>query len=342
MNGVFTISLDFELHWGGFDKWKLEPGHVHIPGTQAYFRSTRETIPKMLQLFADNGIHVTWAAVGMLLHRSKETLFQDAPSIEPSYRVKKLSPYEYIRTRGIGNDEDSDPFHYAASLVERILATPGQELGSHTFGHYYCNEDGQSLEQFRADLKAAVRSANRFGKSLRSLVFPRNQFNEEYLRICFEEGFTAVRDNPRDWFWNIESTQAESSWKRFNRGADAYLPIGRKNSYSLDTVSVRAGLPVCLPASRLLRPYRPSEYFLNNWKIARVKREMEMAAREGQVYHLWWHPHNFGSYPAESLFGLQKILTHFDHCRKVYGMKSQSMGETADQILSNHGAPAIA
>jgi len=309
-NGIFIISLDFELHWGGFEKWPLED-------YRQYFLNTRAVIPEMLSLFSQHEIHVTWAGVGMLFHDSRESLMRDIPAEKPTYAVDELSAYQYLEKYGIGDSEESDPFHYARSIVNQIVGTPFQELGSHTFAHYYCNEEGQTLEQFRADLRAAQAAAERYGKKLRSLVFPRNQFNEDYLRVCFEEGFTAVRDNPRDWFWNIQSTQQESAWKRLNRGLDAYWPIGKKNTYALDSIKRVTGLPLCIPASRLLRPYRPKELFLNGLKISRINAEMERAARKKEVYHLWWHPHNFGRFPEESLKGLERILNNFVLCRET-------------------------
>jgi len=335
MNGIFTISLDFELHWGGFEKWPLEQ-------YKTYFFNTRKVIPEMLSRFENHGVHVTWATVGILFHQNRESLQAALPAQKPGYTARELSAYNYMAEKGIGRDEKEDPFHYACSLVQQILSTPYQELASHTFAHYYCNEEGQTIDQFRDDLRAAQRSAGLYGKTLRSLVFPRNQFNEDYLRVCREEGFTAVRDNPRDWFWNIRSTQNESAWKRLNRGLDAYLPVGKRNTYTLDSVTAESGLPACIPASRLLRPYRPKEFFLNAMKIARIKSEMERAAKAGEVYHLWWHPHNFGSYPEQSLAGLDEILNHFDYCRKQYAMTSLSMGEMADRILSAHGKTSIA
>lgn len=322
---VFIVSLDFELHWGGFEKWPLE-------NYRQYFLNTRKLIPEVLTLFQQYEVHVTWATVGMLFHDSKDSLLEFAPGAKPSYNQSELSAYNFIKQYGIGNTEEDDPFHFAKGLVKQIIDTPFQELGSHTFSHYYCNEAGQTIEHFRADLQAAQRSAKANGKKLRSLVFPRNQFNEEYLRVCFEEGFIAVRDNPRDWFWNIQSTQRESSWKRLNRGMDAYLPIGKKNTYALETLKNRPGLPVCIPASRLLRPYRPKEVFLNNMKIARINSEMERAAQKGEIYHLWWHPHNFGHYPEQSLNALKEILDNFSRCKERYGMRSLSMGEVADLV----------
>ena len=61
---IFTISLDFELHWGGFEKWEESSYHD-------YFLKTREIIPIILKAFERSGIHATWATVGLLLHKEK-------------------------------------------------------------------------------------------------------------------------------------------------------------------------------------------------------------------------------------------------------------------------------
>jgi len=345
--GIFTISLDFELHWGGFEKWPLQKardenyeiphlsGEYFSPATNynTYFLNTRKVIPEMLRMFAAHEAHVTWATVGMLFHQSRHELLNNAPTSRPSYADRQLSAYHYIERHGIGNDEINDPFHFAPSLIKQITSTPYQELGSHTFAHYYCNEEGQTVEQFREDLKAAQRAASLHRVNLSSLVFPRNQFNDQYLKVCFEEGIRAVRSNPLDWFWHIESTQAESKWKRLNRGLDAYFPVGKKNTYKLSSIQYREGYALCLPASRLLRPYNPREFFLNDFKINRIKGEMERAAQQGEVYHLWWHPHNFGRYPKESLAGLQSILTHYAYCREKHGMESLNMGEIGQVLM---------
>jgi peptidoglycan/xylan/chitin deacetylase (PgdA/CDA1 family) len=327
MNGTLAISLDFELHWGGFEKWPLEQ-------YRQYFLNTREIIPQMLTLFEQHQVHVTWATVGMLLHDTKQDLLQNAPQLKPAYEQRQLSAYHFIESTGIGNDEREDPFHYAPSLVKQILSTPHQELGTHTFAHYYCNESGQTVDQFREDLRAAKRIAARYDVELRSLVFPRNQFNDQYLKACYEEGITSVRSNPLDWFWKIDSTQSESMWKRLNRGADAYWPVGKKNTYLLKSLPVYQGLPLCIPASRLLRPYNPRELFLNSMKITRIKAEMSRAAERGEVYHLWWHPHNFGTHPEQSIAALQDILSHYSACKKKWNMASATMNELTEQRLN--------
>lgn len=328
MPGIFVISLDFELHWGGFEKWRMD-SYIE------YFQNTRGVIPNMLDLFTEHEVHVTWATVGMLFHKNRTELLANAPVLKPKYRESKLSAYNYIDTIGIGEDEVNDPFHFAPTLIKQIINTPHQEIGSHTFAHYYCNEAGQTIDQFREDIQAAQRVAYTVGVKLKSLVFPRNQFNDQYLKVCFEEGIMAVRSNPLDWFWNIESTQGESVWKRLNRGLDAYFPIGKRNTYKLSAVQVREGYPVCIPASRLLRPYRPKEFFLNSFKIGRIKAEMTRAAKAGEVYHLWWHPHNFGNFPKQSLAGLHEILSHYKSLHKKGLMLSRNMGELEHELRIN-------
>ncbi len=357
MGGIFTISLDFELHWGGFEKWQLggsaqavrdERGRqvsgnaLQASGVRSsyrqYFLNTRLVIPEMLKAFQQHETHVTWATVGFLFHETRAELMANMPFLKPSLAAKELSAYQYIDQVGIGESEAEDPFHYGLSLIRQIKNTPYQEIGSHTFAHYYACEEGQSGDQFRADLQAAQRAAHKQGIVLKSLVFPRNQVNEDYLTICAEEGFRCIRTNPTDWFWHIESTQSESLWKRLNRGLDAYFKTGKRKSYTLESVAVAGNAPLRFPASRLLRPYSPRQLFLNRLKINRIIAEMEEAARAGEVYHLWWHPHNFGNYPQESMAGLMRILKHYQYLKQHYGMESCTMSELTDRLTTTEQA----
>lgn len=322
-SSIFTISLDFELHWGGFEKWPLDDKY------RTYFLNTRRSIPTVLSLFAQSHLHASWATVGLLMHEKQSDLLSNLPAKKPTYNLAKLSAYHFMNDNLIGTDESEDPFHYAGSIVEQIKKVPGQEIGTHTFSHYYCNEDGQTVDQFQDDLRAAQLAAKRYGVRLESLVFPRNQFNIHYLDACAKAGIKIVRVNPIDWWWQIESTQQESKWKRLNRGVDAYFSIGGKTSYDLEVVKRERGV-FLLPASRLLRPYNPKELFLNTMKIQRIKKEMTIAAKNNEVYHLWWHPHNFGNYTRENMEGLVEIANHFKKLQHEYGMVSMNMGEIAD------------
>ncbi|MBL6444771.1 polysaccharide deacetylase family protein [Fulvivirga sp. 29W222] len=320
---IFTISLDFELHWGGFEKWPLNDSY------RTYFLNTRNSIPTLLSLFLQSGLHVTWATVGLLMHRNRSELLANLPAEKPDYERVELSAYHFMKTNTIGENEKEDPFHYAASILDQIMKVPGQEVGTHTFAHYYCNEKGQNATQFQHDLRSANKAAAGYGVTLRSLVFPRNQYNSDYLKACKKEGVEIVRVNPLDWWWQIHSTQRESKWKRLNRGIDAYFSIGGKTSFTLDSIKKENGI-ILLPASRLLRPYNSKELFLNKLKIKKIKNEMTRAAKNNEVYHLWWHPHNFGNFTQENLHGLVEIANHYQKLHHDFGMQSMNMGEIAD------------
>ena len=144
--GALVISLDFEINWGVRDQQTLAQYGPHLLGV-------RQAVPAMLELFAEYGLHATWATVGLLFFRTKAELLAHLPAVQPQYADPNLSPY--LALDAVGEDEAHDPYHFGYSLIQQIKATPGQEMASHTFCHYYCLERGQTLEAFRADLQAA-------------------------------------------------------------------------------------------------------------------------------------------------------------------------------------------
>ncbi|MAN88456.1 MAG: polysaccharide deacetylase [Algoriphagus sp.] len=323
MPGTLIISLDFELLWGIFDK----VGNKYKP---EYFENTRRIIPQMLDLFAKNQIGVTWATVGMLFAENEEEWKKYSPEFLPSYREKKYSAYDWSKVHGIKPE-----VHFAPDLIHLILDTPLQDLGSHTYAHYYTLMRGQSPDQFRQDLQASQKIAkDKFGIKLKSLVFPRNHINELYLGICLEEGLECVRGNPKNWFW--QETQHEDLSKKIFRSADCFFPLGSSTSFSSESISNFPNEPLIIPASRILRPYSPDNAIFNKVRLNRIKQEMSEAAKKGEHYHLWWHPHNFGNNPKESMEELESLILHFDQLRSQYGMDSHSMESLSQKIKGIH------
>lgn len=316
---AFVISLDFELLWGIFDK----VGNRYRP---EYFANTRKVIPHLLERFANQGIQVTWATVGMLFAENEEEWKHYSPDYLPSYRDRKFSAYEWAKVNGIRPE-----VHFAPELIRKILDTPGQELGSHTYAHYYTLLRGQSPEQFRQDLQATQRIAKaKFGVALESLVFPRNHINELYHGICLEEGYRYVRGNPKNWFW--QETQHESFAKKFFRSADCFFKMGERTSFDSSEIQSYDNEPLVIPASRILRPFNRDNSLMNSLRLNRIKGEMETAARAGEIYHLWWHPHNFGNDPRRSLQELDEVIGHFLALREKFGMESMNMKSLGEAV----------
>lgn len=308
--GKFIISLDFELHWGGVEKWD-------IGKKESYFLETRKIIPELLSIFKENDIRATWATVGFLFAKNKSQLLDFSPTLRPTYEQQELSYYSFINN--IGDNEESAPCHFAPSLIKKIIDTPGQELASHTFAHYYCNEIGQTVDQFDADLKAAqaISLAN-FGTSLKSLVFPRNQFNSAYLNVAKKNGIKVIRTNPNVWFWNKDYGKLTPVF----RALDTLVPISK--SVSFNNPKDIDGI-IHLPASRFYRPYKESERTIQKLKLNRIKSEMTYAAKRNLNYHLWWHPHNFGDYPKQNITQLLEIIAHFKMLKTKYNFTSNNM-----------------
>lgn len=312
--GKLIISLDFEFHWGGAEKWDLN-------SKGECFDNTRQTIPLILALFEKYEIHATWATVGFLFAKDKRQLLSFLPLLKPTYDNRSLNYYRLIDNNEIGENEVDDPYHFAPSLIKKIIETPYQELASHTFSHYYCNETGQNVDQFSADLKAAQDLAKEnFNIELRSLVFPRNQFNKDYIAAARKNGFKVVRSNPNVWFWKEKMLKYSSIF----RAIDTLFPISstltfRKSRYQ-DNVLLS-------PASRFFRPFSEKEKGIQKLKANRVKSEMLYAAKNGENYHLWWHPCNFGDFPKENLAYLEEVLAYYSELKTKYGFSSKTMIE---------------
>lgn len=230
--GIFTISLDFELYWGVRDGRSLDSYRRNLSGGRA-------AVPLILDMFAHYDIHATWAIVGMIMCENRAQLLSYVPSMRPSYSNPALSPYAHIET--LGDTEREDPWHYGASLVNMIQRRGGQEIGTHTFSHYYCLEPGQTLEEFRHDMTAAMKAGNDRGITLRSLVFPRDQFSPDHLRVCIELGITAYRCNPPHWMYApAAASTKQSAWRRAARILDAYIPISGHNCYPLKELAAKS------------------------------------------------------------------------------------------------------
>lgn len=318
MSGILITSLDFELFWGMLDCSTLEEYGEHVTGG-------RTAIPKLLDVFKKYNIHATWATVGFMFANNYEELkiyFPDR-NLLPTYDNEKLNSYKEFQY--IGKNEQEAPCFYAPSLIELVSSTAGQEIGSHTFSHYYCQEAGQSKEQFRADMEAAKKIAADKGFNLKSVILPRNQCRPDYTEVLKELGFTAYRDEENDW---IHEKVKVRPLMRILRLMDVYFPLTGQGGYR----------PKCengiwnFLGSRMYKPFFKSLKCLEKNKVHRIKKQMLHAAKKGLVFHLWWHPHNIGVMTEYHLKQLDEIFSYYSELRKKYGMQSLNMAEATEHF----------
>ncbi|RFU64885.1 polysaccharide deacetylase family protein [Peribacillus glennii] len=320
--GSLVISLDCELYWGMRDIMTI---HEYIEN----LLGVRQVVPKLLELFREFGIHATWATVGFLFFESREQLLKNLPVTKPEYLDRPLNPY--LSIKNIGLNEEEDPFHFGLSLIQKVMSFPNQEIGTHTFSHYYCLERGQNISSFKADLEAAINTGKMYDIKIKSLIFPRNQFNPDYLAVCKEMGITSFRGNETAWMYRPSSRKDESLWKRAFRLIDAYINLSGHHTYPIDYFE-KQSIPLNIRSSRYLRPFKPKLKTLERIRLNRILKSMTFAAKNNHVYHLWWHPHDFGSHVDINLKFLRNILEHYQMLQHKYGMTSINMEELTSSI----------
>ena len=318
---MFCISLDFELYWGVRDSRGAE-----------YFdtlKKVHEVIPPLIYLFNKYDIACTWASVGALCAKDYTDFQVHIPTVYPSYTDSKYSPYselEYLETL-------DGALLFAPHLVDLIHQSAQQEFASHTFSHYYALEKGQTVEQFKADLLACTDILRNKNIALKSLVFPRNQFNAEYLTVCKELGYSCFRGNPEHWAYTAESREQRSIIKRAFRLIDSYIPLSGSLRQTIN-IDKSSGL-VNVPASLFLRPWSNRLVILEPLRLWRIKWSMTRTAKKGGVFHLWWHPHNFANNVESNLLFLEEILKHQKILSKQYNFPSLTMNGIAEQCKIN-------
>ena len=247
----------------------------------------REVVPRLLEVFATHRVRATWATVGAVACANWEEWIARAPEppryLDPSLRwrdaYRKMDP--------------AGELHFAPGLVEAIVQSPGQELGSHTFSHACFREPGFLPEDAVADADAMVQLfRDRWQSSPRSFVFPRNQV--AYTDVLRERGIRSWRENPTPFFWRATAASEQSKSIRLLRLSDSILPLGRRvapERAQRASYFVRVGLPAAL-------------WNMHRTRIGNDARHL----RPGETLHLWWHPHNLGDDPVRKTGRIAELL----------------------------------
>lgn len=315
--GVFIVSLDFEMMWGCHDKNTPDKyGSTNI-------RQVRTVINRLLELFQKYDVHATFATVGLIFCSDKTEALSQFPSQIPSYNNVLRSPYRDGYIESI--NPNYEYLYFAPDVIAHLKTYPNIEIGTHTYSHYYCWEKGQTISQFEADMEMACKVAKASDVVLQSIVFPRNQVTKEYLTVCAKYGIRTFRGNPRKYF-DETTNRFKILYQKIARLLDTYVNWGGNTTYPYTEID-RNESPINVPASRMLRPYMRNLRIFEGLRLRRIKKEMQYAAKHHELYHLWWHPHNFGANMEENLSFLENVLKCYWKCHQKEGMKSMTMNE---------------
>lgn len=304
MPGALVISLDFELYWGVPELFTLGRYQEHIQGVQ-------KVVPSLLRLFEAREIAVTWATVGAIGITNHQDLAAYAEKI-PSGAHSDVLRYTLLNRSADRNDAR----FFAPALIAEILKTKRQEYATHSVFHTHALSSGQAA--FAADIACLPSLNKKLGLPQPvSIVLPRNQYDTKTLQTCRNIGLRCFRPTPSQWY--SRPAKRETLARRGARLVDSYFDVFDDLTRTVETTEQMVGVP----GSAFFRASAP----LHRRMRARLETALHLAAKRHEIFHLWWHPHNFGANPADCLNALEGVLDVFDTCRVRHGMRSASMGD---------------
>jgi hypothetical protein len=247
-----------------------------------------------------------------------------------NYKNSQLNVYNYV------NSYKDKPFpenlHFGLNLVKKIVSTKNQEIASHSFSHFYSNEEGQNDKDFDKDLKlfnAILKS--KLNIETNTYIHPRFQYNKDYDEVLLDNGYKAYRGLRDD---KLKDSKLSEMIKRKMKYFDRYINLLGHRSYDINNIHEEKLLNV--KESYYLRPYNKKKKLLEFFKLRRVKNEMTYAAKNEKIFHLWWHPHDFGLNIDENISILEKILKHYKYLQYKYDYRSRNMIELLSEINTEH------
>ncbi|GGL68284.1 hypothetical protein GCM10009039_27840 [Halocalculus aciditolerans] len=282
-----VISLDTELKWGyhGFPTRKT---------WESSGEEIRRKVSRLLDMFSELDVPATWAIVGHLFLDSCNGEHENMP--KPEYKNRSGDWYD----EDPGGDFDESSCYFAPDIVDRIHSSnQSHEIGSHTFSHILCQEDGISAGVVKEEIQACIEIARRKGIEISSLVFPRNQVN--FIDEVGETGIVAYRG---------VSPEESLRDKRFGRYRSFLRYIRRKSAPVVKPVKRGQGIWE-IPASQYLQEDPGPK--VANWgrrrhpRVTRAMKSIRKAKQAGGVYHVWSHPQDF---TEESFQDLNNIIEY--------------------------------
>lgn len=311
--GTFVLSLDTEIAWGNCWNGTVQRYARH-------YNAYRGLITRLVQLLDDHHIPATWAFVGHLLLDACDGAHADV--LRPNYPWFNGDWLSWDP----GTNLQADPWWYGRDVLEMVRqARASHEIGTHTFSHLIVGDPACTAAVFRSELAKCVALHREAGlPALRSIVFPNNLI--AHLGILTEYGIIAYRGREEGWH-----ASAPPRLQRPTALVYRALPF-RPPVYDMQQ-RARDGL-VNVPASMVLLAYDGIRRYLPNLsRYLPAGRGLRAAARQGLVFHLYFHPYNLASSPLMFTV-LEAILRQVNRWRAQGLLRVATMGQLAEEVLA--------
>ena len=312
--GYFVFSLDTELAWGYYDRFRE---NMFSEGG----KKERAAIHRLLEIFDEYNITATWAIVGHLFYRKCETC-----GICPILEWKN-------KHRSFGEIYETDNQLWYGMDIINLLQTKGarHEIAFHGYTHKIFSEDMMTVQEAKIEIQEWQKVASRKNIIPYSIVFPRNRIG--HLKTFKDAGYICYRGDelhPKDY-------KIPLLGKALNL-IDLFLQIRVPQVY--EPIMDPEGL-VNLPSSRWLfgmnRKFEAvfDAFNLHLLRIRKLVRAVRMAAREGKTIHIWAHPEEFKT--EKDFDKLRFLLSVVSNEIKKGAIQSIGMAELAKIVVKQHG-----
>ena len=186
--GGFVMSADFEMGWAfRFSKTR--------PDAEKNSAPTRKGFSRLVELFEETGVPITWATVGHLFLEECKPGDHDWMHRIPYFDHKTVRFME-------GDWFECDPHShwsdaniwYAPDLIKQIMqSSVPHEIGCHTFSHMNFDDRYCPPEVADDEIKACLQAAEPYNIQQCSMVFPCGTYGN--IPVLKRYGFTVYRRN---------------------------------------------------------------------------------------------------------------------------------------------------
>ncbi len=242
----------------------------------------REIVDKLINIFNTYETPVTWATVAALIDQKNKMI-------------------------NIGDKKA----WYAPDIIEKIIDTKINHLiASHSYAHPNFKESTET--EIIEDFEKAEYFFKSIGISPNVLVFPRNQV--AHLSILKKFNYKFYRSIDKSWYKEIS---------KFNLLIGKIANINDKifpfKSNSVKSIIHSNGL-IEIPSSILLISRNGFKFAVTNLNMFyKIKKGIEMAIKNRECFHIWFHPSNF-YFKSNKQFDLLKKILIFINEKRTEGL----------------------
>ena len=234
----------------------------------------------LLNIFEENNLPVTWAVVAALLDN---------------------------KNKMISNNNADQNAWYAPDIVNKILTSKTKHLiASHSYSHK--EFQNISKEETIEDFEKSIFFFNLINEKPDVLIFPRNQVF--HLNILKQFGFNTYRSVDKNWYRKIYDYN--KYFGKISNLIDKVLPL---KSYPIEPKIDNYGL-LEIPSSVLLIGRNGIRQIVSNYSMfKKIKNGIDLAIKNKECFHIWFHPSNF-YYKPKSQFDLLKKIINYVNFKK--------------------------